>query len=240
MQNKIFPAFMALSLLAISVSAQNIVSDANAEIRQVGEFNKIKISGAITVYLSQGTQQGVAISSESGKYNSKIKTEVSGGILKVYVEGGAWNNWNWGNKDLTAYITITKLETLDINGASAVKIADPISVTNINIEINGASTLKGAIKAIDMQVEVTGASVADLTGNTTNLDVKATGASNFKGFGLPSAKCKAEASGASSIAVSVSDELDADANGASSIGYKGEAKITRLDVSGASSVKKKS
>ncbi len=219
--------------------AQNVVHDANAELRQVSSFKKVKISGALTVYLSQGKEQAVAISSESGKYNDKIKTEVNGDELNVYVEKGAWNNFNWGNRGLTAYITVTDLESLDVNGASSLRITDPITVGNIAIEVNGASTLKGEIKAGDMQMEVTGASVVDVSGNSNSLAVKATGASNFKGFDLQTSSCKAHASGASSIGVSVSNELDVEASGASSIGYKGEAKITRLDVNGASSVKKK-
>lgn len=235
-----FSGVLALLLISsFSVSAQNVVYDANAEVRTVPSFNKVKISGALAVYISQGKEQAVAISSEDGKYNSKIKTEVSNGTLKIYVDGGSWNNWNWGNKDIKAYITVTELTGLDIGGASAVKLTDPIKTDNISLDISGASSLHGEINASSISFDLSGASVAEVSGSTSSLYVESSGASGFRGYELTCDKCKAHASGASGIAVYVDKELDAEATGASTIGYKGNAVITSLSVSGGSSVKKK-
>ena len=135
-----------LLIISFTSKAQNIVYDANAEVRTVSFFNKIKISGALSVYISQGKDQAVAVSSEGGKFNNKIKTEVSNGTLKIYVEGGSWNNWNWGNKDIKAYISITELQGLDIGGASSVKLTDAIKSDNMSFDISGASSLHGKIE----------------------------------------------------------------------------------------------
>ena len=70
--------FFLLILLAISTStvlnAQNIVYDENAEIRRVEPFNNIEVSVAVTIYLYQLPEQGVAIIAGEEKYNKKIKT----------------------------------------------------------------------------------------------------------------------------------------------------------------------
>ncbi len=92
MQKVILSICMAFVL--ISASSQNVVHDANAEVRKISSFNKLQISGAMSVYLSQGNEQAVAVSSDEGKYNDKIKTEVNNGTLKIYVESGSWNKWN--------------------------------------------------------------------------------------------------------------------------------------------------
>ena len=50
---------MVLALGLISVQAQNeknVVVDANAEVRAVSSFSAIEVSGAIDLYLSQGTE----------------------------------------------------------------------------------------------------------------------------------------------------------------------------------------
>lgn len=226
-------------LISFSSHAQNVVYDANAEVRNVASFSKIKISGALAVYISQGKEQAVAVSSEGGKYNSKIKTEVINGTLKIYVDNGSWNNWNWGNKDIKAYITVTEITGLDVGGASAVKLTDPIKTDNMSLDISGASTLRGEINGNSLSFDLSGASVAEVEGSTTSLYVESSGASGFRGYDLTSDKCKAHASGASVISVTVNKELEAEATGASSIGYKGNAVITSLNVSGGSSVKKK-
>lgn len=228
-----------LLITSISAKAQNIVYDANAEVRTVSSFNKVKISGALAVYISQGKEQAVAISSEDGKYNDKIKTEVSKGTLKIYVDGGSWNNWNWGNKEIKAYITVTEIQGLDVGGASTVKITDPIKADNMSLDISGASGIRGEINAASLSFDISGASVAEISGSTNSLYVESSGASSFRGYDLTSEKCKTHASGASGISVTVSRELEAEATGASTIGYKGDAVITSLNVSGGSSVKKK-
>lgn len=234
----IFSLVILIGLLT-QANAQELVYDANAEVRTVAAFDHIKVNGAIAIFLSQGTEQAVAISSEDGKYNNKIETEVRNGELRIFVESGNWNNWNWGNKSLKAYVTVTDLNGLDINGASSCKITGLLKVEDLEIEISGASVVKGEIAAESLSFSLSGASVAEVKGTTTDLTVAASGASGFRGFELGSETADVTASGASGISVNASKELKASASGVSNIGYKGGAVIRDLDVGGGSSLKKK-
>jgi hypothetical protein len=274
---KIF-AVILFVIAGFGVSAQNVVHDPNAQVRKVDPFTKIRVSSAITLYLSQGTTQGVAVSSEDQSITSKIKTEVKNGVLKIYVENGAWNGWNWSNKHLKAYVTFTSLEMLDASGASSVELTDPINVGDLSLDLSGASSMrgtikggsikfdlsgasssrvdfsagsfelsesgasnfKGAVNSPETNFDLSGASVVEVDGSTTNLEISASGASNFKGSDLTASSCKVEVTGASSANINVSKDIQATASGGSNIHYTGSASITNLDVSGGSSVKKKS
>lgn len=263
MQKLIVFICLAIALAGTRAVAQNVVYDANAQVRKVEHFTKVQVGSAISLYLSQGKEEAVAVSAGDEKYTARIRTEVRGGVLKIFVENGAWNNWNWGNRQLKAYVTIVNIEGLDISGASTVKVADGLKVNNFDLELSGASTLKvegginsdggkmdievngasnmtTALRAADIKFNLSGASQANVEGTTGGLNIEATGASDFKGYGLQIENCRVEASGASSVNITVSKKLDAQASGASSIGYKGDAVITNLDVSGASNVKKRS
>lgn len=236
---KKYLALLGFTVLVFKANAQELVYDANAEVRKVESFNRIKVNGSIAVYLSQGTEQALAISSEDGKYNEKIETEVRNGELKIFVESGNWNNWNWGNKSLKAYITVTELQDIDINGASNCKIIGLLKVKDLNVDISGASVIKGEMAATNLSFNLSGASVAEVKGTTNELSVDASGASGFRGYDLSSETASVNASGASGISVYVSKELEASASGVSNISYKGGAVIKDLDVSGGSSLKKK-
>jgi len=264
MQKFIIAACVAFTLISMGAVAQNVVYDANAQVRKVGNFNKVHVGSAITLYLSQGKEQAVAVSAEEEKYTAKIRTEVRDGELRIYVENGAWNGWNWGNRNLRAYVTVTSLGGLEASGASTVKISDPLVVeNNFSLELSGASNLKASggitgnnmdfqidgasdfkqttIKASgDVKFNLSGASQANIDGGSSGLKIEVSGASDFKGYGFTTENCRVEASGASSVSITVNKKLDAQASGASSVGYKGEAVITNLDVSGASNVKKRS
>ncbi len=264
MQKFIIGLSVAFMLLGVGAGAQNVVYDANAQVRPVGNFNKVHVGSAITLYLSQGREQAVAVSAEDAKYTAKIRTEVRDGELRIYVENGVWNGWNWGNRNLRAYVTVTSLSGLQASGASTVKISDPLVVQdNFSLELSGASNLKAiagitgnnmnfqidgasdfkqtTIKSTgDIRFNLSGASQANVDGVSNGLKIEVSGASDFKGYGFASENCRVEASGASSVSITVNKKLDAQASGASSVGYKGDAVITNLDVSGASNVKKRS
>jgi hypothetical protein len=227
---------LAFCFGAFMLRAQNVVHDANAQVRNVGAFNKIKVSNAISLYLSQGNTQGVAVSSEDPKITERIITQVSNGTLKIFVENGAWNGWNWSNKHLKAYVTFTTLEALGVSGACSVELTDPIQVNNFKMEISGASSIKGQIKASDMKSELTGASTARLSVSANSFTLSQSGASNFRGdINAPDASF--DLSGASvTDAKGTVSELIVDASGASN--FKGDdlnAQNCTVEATGASS-----
>ena len=126
---------MLLITAGLVGNAQNIVYDENAEVRAVERFSGIEVSGAVSLYLSQGTEQGVAISAGEAKYNSKIKTEVKNGVLRIYVEGGVWNGFNWTNRKLRAYVTAIDLNRLEVSGASYASISGALKSDDLKMDI---------------------------------------------------------------------------------------------------------
>src|SRR3954451_7741771 len=140
---------IALVILLIAATlagnSQNIVYDENAEVRQVPPFEGIEVSGAVSLYLSQGPVPGVAVSAGEAKYNNKVRTEVKNGILRISVDGGVWNGFNWTNRKLRAYVTATDLKRLEVSGASYVSISGAVKTEDIKMEVSGASEVKGII-----------------------------------------------------------------------------------------------
>lgn len=234
-------AFCLTLIVAISANAQEtktVVNDPNAQLRNVGNFTGVKVSGGIALYISQGTVDAVAVSCDDVKHIEKITTEVKDGVLKIYVDQGAWNGWSWKNKNIKAYVTVKNLESMEASGACAVKITDALTSANLKVHLSGASVLKGELKVGTVKFHVSGASAVTLSGKAENAKIEVSGASVFKAFDFVVDFCNAEASGASSISVNANKELNAEASGASSLRYKGSASVKSADATGASSIKK--
>ncbi len=241
---KKFSLVFLLSLIHLvafcQVTTKTLVEDPNAEIRKVGSFNGVYVSNAITLYISQGNEDAVAVSCSNASENNKIETIVTDGILKISLKNGIWNNWNWKDFRVKAYVSIKNINLLKASGACSIKITDDINTDKLKLIISGASNLKGAIKTKDLIIDISGASNININGYANNSKIEVSGASSFKSYSFITENCKAEASGASSINISVSKEFDAEASGASSIKYDGSATIITSNASGASSIKKKS
>jgi len=219
-----------------------VVNDKNAQVRNVsGSFNAVKVSNAIDVIIKQGNEEAVVVSASEEKYRNRIKTEVKDGVLRIWYDNeGTKLVWNKDNKRLRAYVSIKNLSRLDVSGACDVKIDGVIKGFNLQVKLSGASSLKGEVVYNEISFEQSGASDSDIKGSVGVIQIVSSGASDFKGFNLISETCKADASGASDINITVNKDLRVSASGASDVNYRGNAVISSMKSSGASSVRKRS
>lgn len=236
---KRFFSTIVIMMAAFGLTAQNtIINDANAEKRSATGFTAIKVSSAIDLFLSQGNEEGVAVSASEEKYRNRIKTEVSNGVLKIWFDGDGIN-WGWSsNKKLRAYVSVKTLTKLEASGASDVIVSGTLNGNDMEMYFSGASDFKGAVKASTLKIRISGASDMTVSGSAGTLNLSAGGASEFRGYDFAVDNCDATASGASDIKITVNKELNAAASGASDIKIKGNGVIKKMNNSGASSVKK--
>jgi hypothetical protein len=228
------------ALSFVQMKAQKtVINDPNVEVRAASGYHGIRVSSAIDLYLSQGDQEAVAVSAADVKWRDRIRTEVNGGILHIYVESKGLQ-FGGGNRKMKAYVSFTHLDKLNASGASDVYVDGVISGDNLDITLSGASDFKGAIKVNSLKLDQSGASDATIIGTVAGLaEIESSGASDLKGYELVTETCTAKVSGASDLRITVNKELNANATGASSIYYKGEAVIKDLHSSGSSTVSKK-
>ena len=236
---KFFLSLAVMLFATLAFAQKTMITDVNAEQRTLtGNFNAIKISGGIDLYLSQYETESIAVSASEDQYRDRIKTVIENGTLKIYYDGDKL--WNTGNKKLKAYVSFKNLENLTASGASDVVVTGAITVPSLRIDCSGASDFKGAVKVDKLTIELSGASDAKISGSAAEVSIQSSGASDVKGYDLVTENCTAKASGASDINITVNKELNVHASGASDVYYKGSAVIRDLHSSGASTVARKS
>jgi hypothetical protein len=226
--------FIPLLFFFIAISAVAQVEDPNAQIREAKGFHGISVSSAFDVYLDQSNVEAVAVSAESTKDRDRIEVFVRDGILIVKFDDKFLKNP--GNLHLKAYISFKQIDKLKISGACDVFIAGVLKASELDVKQSGASNLKGQLEVNKLSIDLSGASDMIVSGKTDDLQVNISGASDFKGFDLETAVCHLNASGASSIDITVNKELSARASGASDITVKGEGSIRDIKTSGGASV----
>ncbi len=232
--------FVSLLMLTGTILAQKTIRDANAQSRNgLKNFHAVQVSHGIDLYLTQSSEEAVAVSAVSDEYRDKIITEVVDGVLKIYYEKN--NSWNWGsnsgNKKLKAYVSVKNLDKLSASGGSDVAFESVIKSNKLSISLSGGSDLKGEIVCDDLSLTASGGSDADLKGRATEARISASGGSDVNGYGLITDICKVISSGGSDVNITVNKEMNADASGGSDIRYKGNA-TARTSKSGSSDIRK--
>jgi len=233
--------FIALLVSLLSLpgySQKQFVVDADAEMRDIRTpFSSIKVSGGISLYLSQADEVAVAVSAPDASLRDAIRTKVENGQLNIYFENDG--KWRLRNKKLVVYVSFNDLKRLDASGASDIIVAGNLNLPSLELHMSGASDFKGAVTLTSLQLFLSGASDVYLTGTATNLNIESSGASDVKAYELITEICSARASGASDVHITVQKELNVQASGASKVLYKGDAVIKDIQNSGASTVSKR-
>ena len=222
--------------LITTVSAQKTINDPNAEKRNVSGFHAIEVGGGIDLYLSQG-EEAVAVSASKNEYRARIKTEVKGGVLKIWYEWNSNLRFDWSNHKLKAYVSFKDIDRLEGSGGSDISVDGSIKVAKLAMEVSGGSDFDGKVETGELNIQASGGSDVRISGKADRLTIDASGGSDFKGYDLASDICNVEASGGSDIQVTVNKELSANASGGSDVYYKGTGMIRDLKTSG-SSIKK--
>ncbi|MGD9889763.1 MAG: head GIN domain-containing protein [Dehalococcoidia bacterium] len=182
------------------------------EQRSVAPFTELSVRGAIEAQVRIGQPQSVAITGDDNVVPI-IKTDVSSNRLTVEPE----RSYN-SSVPLRVEIVVPELDWIGISGASTVTVTG-VDVDEMNLRASGASTLRVSGIAGDVKAEASGASrmrLEDLAAETADVD----------------------ATGASTIEVTVSDRLTGSASGASTITYAGNPEVS-VRASGASSVRQR-
>jgi hypothetical protein len=230
------------ALFAVAALAQNtVVSDKNAEARNVTGFHGVKVSGGIDLYITQGASEGVAVSANDVKYRNNIKTEVENGILRIYYDAGMGIHINLGGaRNMKAYVTIKEISELQASGGSDIYVEGSLQSPTLSLHISGGSDFHGQIDAGTFTAKQTGGSDVKISGKAGSITVDASGGSDFIGYDLVSDNCDIEASGGSDVYITVNKEMNVRASGGSDVSYKGTGVIKNYSASGSSDVHRKS
>ena len=209
----------ALTMMGLLAIAQDdVISDKNAEKRNVAGFHAIRISGGIDLYFSQG-DEAVAVSAASTSDRDKIVTEVVNGVLKIYMDS---HNWGVrGDRKLKAYVSCKVLDALEASGGSDINIKDALKGEKLNLTMSGGSDLRGKFIVGNLAITQSGGSDSYISGSAAELSLIASGGSDFHGYDL------------------LAEEGNIQASGGSDVNYKGAAVIRAKQSSGSSSISHK-
>ncbi len=210
---------------------------ATGETIETTEFTTLNIWGAVDVVLLQGDKPSYRIEMKEENPNVEVSITNKGKTLEIYSDCKGKGGKNDCIYDLTVYVTMVNLNTIDCSGASTLKSEGQLNFENLEIELSGASDLELNLKATKVRLRSSGASDAALEGTTENISIENTGASDVNAEELEAKKVEVSCSGAGVVTVNVKDDLKAKASGASEVFYKGSPSNVTKEVTGASEIK---
>lgn len=218
------------------------------------DFTALEISSAFDVEVLEGDYR--VIIEVDDRYLHDLKVKQRGGVLEIGLDRGFhFSLFDMGRK-MKATITMPKLDALEAVGATSVNIASPmtfgddvqitltgastlqgdIQTKTVSFDLAGAATYDGKIESEYLEAEIVGASNMNVSGSTKSARIDSVGASGFNGDDFTTGTLEAEATGASSVELEATEEVNLNASGASNITIHGTPRVVSQDSSGASSI----
>lgn len=206
---------------------------AAGETRELASFSRMDIGGAFKVTLKKTGRHRVVIDADS-EVIDKIRTEVVGSTLKVYIKD---NNFR-SKGPMNLIIEFSNINGMDLSGASTVVCDDIITADTFELEVSGAGSTRLMIEANRLNADMTGAGTLTLSGKAREQVIDITGAGSYNGEEFDCDYTEVESSGAGTARVVANRELRAECSGAGSVRYKGNPDKVYADSNGAGSVKR--
>jgi len=220
--------------------------------RNLSSFSEVTAQEGIDVFLTKGSSESARIEAD-GISMDKVLTDVSGGTLKIHLEGD-----NHRNVDVKVYVTFVDLSALKASSAASIRVEGMVQAKgDFEISCSSAGDIKVAVKADqvevdasssgdvdlevyadDIDIEVSSAGEVNISGEVRNLDGSASSSGDIDGYDLVCQDADLRASSGASIKVTVNGELTARASSGASIRYQGSPKNTNSDSSSGGSVKR--
>jgi Putative auto-transporter adhesin, head GIN domain len=180
--------------------------------REMPAFESIVCDGGYDVHVTCQAQQSVAVQSDENLLPF-VKTEVSGGRLRVYTKGNLSPT-----QGIRITVSVPRLEELTVNGSAEGDVQKILS-DSFTLAINGSSRM-------------------NLSGSADELKIHISGSAKINADSLAAKGVKAHIEGSGTIYCQAANSIDARIDGSGTIKYHGEPKTVNQSINGSGSVEK--
>lgn len=200
------------------------------ETRKTGDFDEIKVSRGMNVYISQGEETKVIVKADENLLDV-IETRIEGNVLKIT------SNQNIRRaKSKKVFITTPKITVIKSSSGSNVYSETVIESKRLEISISSGSNMKLNLETKYLSASVSSGSNLKLEGSANNFSGKASSGSNIKAKELTSDNCEVKVNSGANIWITAKEKLKAHAGSGGNIFYSGKPGTTDIEKSSGGNV----
>lgn len=195
------------------------------QVRQVGEFDQIKVNRGMNVYITQGSPAKVVVIADSNLLDV-IETEVRGGVLEITSK----ENIRWA-KEKKMMVTVEKLSGVEASSGANAWSQSQIISENLKLHASSGANLTMDVNAKSLNAECSSGANIKLSGLAKEAELDASSGANLRGEALKADDCTIGASSGGNASSTVVVKLDANASSGGNVVYYGEPTSTNVNSS---------
>jgi hypothetical protein len=210
------------------IGSGNVIS----EVRNVGYFSGIRLSGSGIVYVTQGPDLHLEIQAEDN-IMPIISTRVSGETLVVDTDYSFSSSFG-----IKIYVTMPDIHSFELQGDFKVLGQNRLHTGNLDIEITGTGYVELDVDADKIFTEISGAGHINLSGSADSHSLVISGAGNLQAENLEVKVYDIVVSGSGNCWINVLQTLSVSITGSGNVYYRGNPGSVISNISGTGKVVK--
>ncbi|TGE06383.1 PspC domain-containing protein [Hymenobacter fodinae] len=200
------------------------------------DFDRVSVVGGYHVVVRQGSSYNVRAAGDDRALRD-IKVERDGRELTISPRNRDLFDSRRGDEDDVLLIIETpELKELSLVGGTRAEV-NGFNSGDLRVQQAGGSQLRFRGDIRELKLELAGGCQVAMQGSSDNLKISGTGACEVAGADFTARQAEVDAIGASKVRVRVTDELNANAVGASLIEYSGRPSNVKREAVGAASIR---
>ena len=203
------------------------------ETRSLSSFSRISVGQAIKLYIEKGNKESCVIETE-GIDTKDVLTDVGGRTLRIRLD----QNRRWKNIDVVVRLTYTDVNAISISSAARVYNKGILQSDELEVEVSSAGKGELEVNVDELEIEISSSGSLEITGTARYQDIDISSAGNLDAYDLKCEEVSASVSSAGKAKVQASKRIDAKANSAGSIRYKGNPDKTYVSANSGGSIKR--
>jgi hypothetical protein len=219
-------ALLVLTVTTIScewdININKVDGNGNVQTQErdnIGNFDRVKGSAGLQVFLKQGSEQRVVVEADENLLPI-IETYVKNGMLLIGVDG------NIGRSSAKkVYVTYTGLSEIRASSGSHVIFQNEIKNEDLTLDASSGAMLEGSVFSKKLYLEASSSGHVEVSGKTKDLRSKASSGGYIDAENVLASTCNAKASSGGHIEVNVKDNLEAKASSGGQINYHGNPSV---------------
>jgi len=235
---KIFPTLALFGFLFAAILSPVLAGPRETVTKEfkLSGFDRLQIGSAFTINVTKAETFSVKVTGESEKVADVTADVRSGELVVAFRENNS--RIRLGGSTVRVDITMPSLRAVNFGGTSASVVNEGFETSNFVAYVTGTAKSEIHMKSREMFVDVTGSGEVNLYGVAEKLKASVEGVSGLNALSMPVQDVTLDVTGTSSARVSADRTIRAKASGASTIRYKGNARIESQEIARLSSFKK--
>ena len=199
-------------------------------------FNTVEVIGNANLYITQGFNEKVIVEAEDNLMD-QITTEVRNGVLLIDTEN-KFGNYIWPTKPINVHIEMYDVKKLLITGSGNIIGQSKINADTLKLNISGSGEADLDVDTKLLETIISGDGKVKLQGIAGTHEFEISGSGSLEADELITTTSKIHISGSGDAFIAVIDAIEIEISGSGNVKYKGNAEITKQNLSGDGSIEK--